>query len=52
SSWIYCAYHIMTTQLGTMDSVKRAEDLYGDFHVMVTGHSREGAMASFWGLDL
>ncbi|KAL3727565.1 hypothetical protein ACJRO7_032321 [Eucalyptus globulus] len=47
SSWIYYAYHNMTMQLGTMDAVKRAKDLYGDINIMVTGHSIDGLWHPF-----
>ncbi|XP_048133886.1 uncharacterized protein LOC115753678 [Rhodamnia argentea] len=42
----------MTIRPGILDAIIRADDLYGDNNVMVTGHSTGGAMASFSGLDL
>ncbi|KAL3727595.1 hypothetical protein ACJRO7_032348 [Eucalyptus globulus] len=47
SSWIYYAYHNMTMQLGTLDAVKRAKDLYGDINIMLTGHSIDGLWHPF-----
>ncbi|KAA8548509.1 hypothetical protein F0562_000224 [Nyssa sinensis] len=48
----YYAYHNTTVRPGVINAVKRAKKLYGNFTVMVTGHSMGGAMASFCGLDL
>ncbi|XP_039156827.1 uncharacterized protein LOC120287686 isoform X2 [Eucalyptus grandis] len=39
-------------QLGTMDAVKRAKDLYGDINIMVTGHSIDGLLHPFGDLIL
>ncbi|XP_039166643.1 uncharacterized protein LOC104415068 [Eucalyptus grandis] len=50
--WIYYAYHNTKMQLGTMDAVKRAKDLYGDINIMVTGHSIDGLWHPFGDLIL
>ncbi|KAK3009439.1 hypothetical protein RJ639_013188 [Escallonia herrerae] len=48
----YYAYHNTTVRPGVLSAIKRAQELYGDLKIMVTGHSMGGAMASFCGLDL
>ncbi|XP_031274402.1 lipase-like isoform X2 [Pistacia vera] len=48
----YSAYHNTTIRPGVLSAVKRAKEIYGEFKVIVTGHSMGGAMAAFCGLDL
>ncbi|KAK4784224.1 hypothetical protein SAY86_018592 [Trapa natans] len=48
----YSAYHNTTIRPCVLNGIKRAQEIYGDLNIMVTGHSMGGAMASFCGLDL
>lgn len=48
----YSAYHNTTIRPGVLSAIKRANEMYGDLKVIVTGHSMGGAMATFCGLDL
>ncbi|KAH0992882.1 hypothetical protein GBA52_004365 [Prunus armeniaca] len=46
------AYHNTTIRPGILNAIARAKEFYGDIHIIVTGHSMGGAMASFCALDL
>ncbi|KAL5782366.1 hypothetical protein ACOSP7_007395 [Xanthoceras sorbifolium] len=48
----YSAYHNTTIRPGILNAVKIAKEIYGDFKIIVTGHSMGGAMAAFCALDL
>ncbi|KAJ8499122.1 hypothetical protein OPV22_009674 [Ensete ventricosum] len=48
----YSAYHNTSLQHGILSAVQRTRELYGNLHIIVTGHSLGGALASFCALDL
>lgn len=48
----YYAYHNTTLRPAILNALERANKIYGDTKIIVTGHSMGGAMASFCGLDL
>ncbi|URD75823.1 lipase precursor [Musa troglodytarum] len=48
----YSAYHNTSLRHGILSAFQRTRELYGTLHIIVTGHSLGGALASFCALDL
>ncbi|URE31709.1 lipase precursor [Musa troglodytarum] len=48
----YSAYHNTTLRHGILSAVRNIKESYGNIHIIVTGHSLGGALASFCALDL
>nr|XP_018685202.1 PREDICTED: lipase isoform X1 [Musa acuminata subsp. malaccensis] len=48
----YSSYHNTTLRHGILSAVRKIKESYGKIHIIITGHSLGGALASFCALDL
>lgn len=48
----YSSYHNTTLRHGILSAVRKIKESYGNIHIIITGHSLGGALASFCALDL